>query len=601
MQSAYHIITNVNVELYIQDEQSTHNRRGSSRGRILGADGNTSNTRGTRRNSRNDPGPSRLVTPILYDTHRRNRKTTEETNNELTTSAVNKTTTERSQNTKDNEEQASEVDDTLDCSMEQRKPNTNRNQLSPWKVIARHSGTRRVHYHIIYISTAKNWGHNSKLGKAIRSQEHKCSQITCIQCLLEYISTGDDRTTLKNILRDSDKKIAMCVSHSLGITPQQNPYNSRNSEGGNYLFPEQSTTRIPVSRRLDFSSITTDEDIPSDGEHNEQQLNQREDGHDIGGEQTALSKPGRLSVPARRAQLIRENQDLVLQLCKNKAFDEGEATRILCSTPEGIAVQFHRNFGERLKTALCIAKTLVFQESIEQRLQRSKSYVIAQDPMADDPETIRTGIRKLENLLEENLINIPKFALDTRNHFYGKTKKKNNLFFRGPPSTGKTMIMESLVEMHYNYSRLTGLTPNSAFNFASLIHTNACFMDECKLTDNQFEQWKLLAGKQPMSTDVKYKNRHNITNCILYTASNYPIDTYISVGEAREAIETRTITFMFTAPTEHFKLNPFIWTEFWKKYKATDEAEMRNPRYSDDEETDIEMEQIMETDNDWTM
>lgn len=53
------------------------------------------------------------------------------------------------------------------------------------------------------------------------------------------------------------------------------------------------------------------------------------------------------------AKLSRENQKLVLQLCKNKAFDEEEATRLLCNTPEGIAVQLSRNFGERLKTALC--------------------------------------------------------------------------------------------------------------------------------------------------------------------------------------------------------------------------------------------------------
>lgn len=100
------------------------------------------------------------------------------------------------------------------------------------------------------------------------------------------------------------------------------------------------------------------------------------------------------------------------------------------------------------------------------------------------------------------------------------TKKKNNLFFHGPPSTSKTMVMESLVNMHYNFERLTGLPPGSSFNFASLLHTNTCFMDECKLTENQFEQWKLLAAGQPMCTDNKCKNRHNITNCVLYTASN---------------------------------------------------------------------------------
>lgn len=126
------------------------------------------------------------------------------------------------------------------------------------------------------------------------------------------------------------------------------------------------------------------------------------------------------------------------------------------------------------------------------------------------------------------------------------------------------MIMDR--SMHFNLTRLTGLTPQSSFNFASLIHTIACFMDECKLTDNQFEQWKLLAARQPMSTHVKYKTRQDITNCILYTASNYPICMYVNTAEANEAVETRTITYYFSKPTHHFKLNPFIWEAFWEVY-----------------------------------
>lgn len=133
------------------------------------------------------------------------------------------------------------------------------------------------------------------------------------------------------------------------------------------------------------------------------------------------------------------------------------------------------------------------------------------------------------------------------------------------------MIMESLVAMHYNYCRLTGLQPTSPFNFASLLDTNAVFMDECKLTDNQFEQWKLLAARQPMSTDVKYKNRHDVNNCILYSASNYPIGVYLSVTSADSAIQARTITFNFHQATEYFTLNPFIWEAFWEKYNEKDQ------------------------------
>ncbi|KPJ17523.1 hypothetical protein RR48_01857 [Papilio machaon] len=451
--------------------------------------------------------------------------------------------------------------------MGQRKHYTNRNKLSPWKVIASHKGTRREHYHIIYISTAKNWGHNSILGKTIRSKEHKCSQIACIQCLLKYITTGPDRTTLKQILTERDKKVAMCVSHSLGIDPEQTKGNRTSAERRNSIFRIQSPTRNIDDGQMDQSTTDANQIIHENTFNNEWEHDQRASSdNDTGGEQNAIPQQRRLNNSDRRLKLIRENQELVLYLCKNKAFDEGEATRLLCNTPQGIAIQFNRNFGERLATALRIARTLVFQESVEQRLQRAKQYELQQDPTINDPPVVEQGIDNLVNLLENNGIHPYQFAKLTKEHFYGQTEKRNNLFFLGPPSSGKTMIMESLVNMHYNFTRLTGLAPTSSFNFASLIHTNACFMDECKLTDNQFEQWKLLAARQPMSTDVKYKTRQDVKNCILYTASNYPICTYITTSDAKEAVDTRTITFYFSCPTKYFKLNPFIWEGFWSIY-----------------------------------
>lgn len=153
-------------------------------------------------------------------------------------------------------------------------------------------------------------------------------------------------------------------------------------------------------------------------------------------------------------------------------------------------------------------------------------------PHLHTKESIQQQLEKMRYIIAQYNVPFVKFATITKGHYFALTKKKNNLFFMGPPSTGKTMIMESLVLMHYNYERLTGLTPNSPFNFSSLVNTNACFMDECKLTENQFEQWKLLASGQPMATDVKYKIRTPLTNCRLYTASNYNIDMYVNMPEA---------------------------------------------------------------------
>jgi hypothetical protein len=181
----------------------------------------------------------------------------------------------------------------------------------------------------------------------------------------------------------------------------------------------------------------------------------------------------------------------------------------------------------------------------EERITMSIKYPKEIEPELNTEKNIEEEIKFLETILTLNRIDIEKFAKDTYKHFKGEMDKKNNLFFIGQPSTGKTMIMHPLVECHFNYCKLTGLNPNSTLNFSSLIHSNACFMDECKLTDNQFEQWKLLASSSPMATDVKYKEAHDVENCRLYTASNYPLSMYVTVPEGNRAIESRTITYHF--------------------------------------------------------
>lgn len=587
MSVAYHIVTSVDIGRFVllQNEQVRRARNNLSR-RIDGGRQRV-NTNDSRHRSQRRTGDSNnirgrnLRTPSITRNGDTNGDTEIEEINHTSDNSAEKTQTQTStdeETTRNNETRrqtrspsissqttALSDDGGMACAVGQNQYHYRRNQHSPWKVIAQHRGTSNDHYHIIYIG-AKNWGHNSQLGETIRSRQYKCTQITCIQCLLEYITTGDDRTTLKQVLTERDKEMARCVAHSLGFNPEQMRNYYGNTERRNNIFPPESPTRGNEIRRMDQSPTRAHENIFQGGEI-EQQFSEREDDYNGFRDQSnAFHDNQRINTASRRAQIIRENQRLVLYLCENQAFNEGEAIRILCTTPAGIAMQFNRNFEQRLKTALSVAKTLVFSECTKQRLERAKQYQLQQDPEANNHRTVYDGVEDLEILLTKNQLNPFTFSKVTKDHFYGKTGKKNNLFFYGPPSTGKTMIMESLVALHYNYCRLTGLTPTSPFNFASLLHTNACFMDECKLTDNQFEQWKLLAGRQPMSTDIKYKDRHDITNCILYTASNYPINAYLTIGDTYAAIESRTLQFNFYQPTDHFKLNAFIWEAFWKKY-----------------------------------
>lgn len=261
------------------------------------------------------------------------------------------------------------------------------------------------------------------------------------------------------------------------------------------------------------------------------------------------------------------NAELVLLLCKARAFNEGDATRVLSQTPEGVELMFKPRFSERIRTAVSVGRVLVFQETISERFLRAKNFDKKNNDECNSDSTLTSNFCSLCEFCEKNNINPGEFAETTYKHFTGALGKKNNFFFLGAPSTGKTMVMTSLADAQFNTGKLTGLASNSSFNFASIVHCNACFMDECKLTNNQFEQWKLLAANADMNTDVKYKERHIISNCILYTCANFPIEMYVNVPEASEAVATRTTTYrFFNKDFKRFLLTTWDWEYFWKQF-----------------------------------
>lgn len=441
---------------------------------------------------------------------------------------------------------------------------------SPWRLCCEHErgcGTKRKHWHFIYISRSKQWGHNSSLGRVIRTGQHKCEGISCVACLVQYLYGGNGRKILKNILTRSNFSSCQCAFHGVEGAHSRHGQGGypANTEGRAGAFEAQGIQQAVGQRRVDPATDEAGPSVPAEGRRGMELESQ----HSGLGEEPAPgtrrygADPGG-SGPANNFS----NAKLVLLFCAEKCFCEGEGERILSRTPEGIEYMFKYRAGERIKTAVNIARILVFQETLKKRVERCKQYQLKQDPEIADEAIVDRDLGILVTILEANDIDVENFARNTFNHLIQNCGKRNNLFFYGPPSTGKTMIMESLVNLHFNFARLTGLTPNSSFNFASLLNTNACFMDECKLTDNQFEQWKLLAAGSPMCTDVKYKERHNIENCVLYTSANHAIGTYIQSAEAHKAIDTRTIQYNFIKNVSKYTpFSAFVWEKLWSGYK----------------------------------
>ncbi|CAG4951060.1 unnamed protein product [Parnassius apollo] len=437
----------------------------------------------------------------------------------------------------------------------------------PYKLIAFHQGVRRRRWHLIYVSHNRQWGFNSRLGRIIRNGTYKNTSINCLACIRKYLYSGNGRQVVQDILSDELVETCQCASHSCGMDGinkwTKKMYEAECTEGRNTVpGNEGGPSQAKQSRLVDAVDQTNDDNV-RERDGNVAEI-QREDQQILHGRQKR-----KYSIDCgQNSNSYDRNSDIILLLCENGAFTESEAMQVLTRTPQGIEFICSKQYTERIKNYIHIARILVFQESVKQRFERAKAAFEKQSIFTD--EYLDNTYRILTDILKMNHIEAEKFATDTIKHFEGKTGKKNNLFFFGPPSTGKTMLATSLVESQFNYCRLTGLTPNSSFNFSGLLHTNACFMDECKLTENQFEQWKLLASGLPMSTDVKYKDRCDIEKCILYTCSNYPIDMYCKVPMARKAIEERTITYEFKVQLkEYIKIPPHAWEKLWSVYNLS--------------------------------
>lgn len=379
---------------------------------------------------------------------------------------------------------------------------------SPWKLVVCHTGTKNVHWHFIYISSHSSFKNNSKLGKDIFYTKNKIQKINCIQCLYNYLHSGGGRQIIVDNMTDKYKYLLICEKHFNDLQDKVSFYGKENE------YEEENLLRSIVASDVKKTN-----------------------------------------------SIYYSNNELIELLIANRAFNESSARISLSKTLQGRNFMFKPKSNDTIKIAIQTAKIMIFQETPLERLKRSKIYF-------EKIYGVQNYMEQLNNLntwLECNNIDKEMFAIITFKHFMKETGKKNNLFFKGPPSTGKSMIMQSLVSCHYNFTNLTGLIESSPFNFASLIYSNACFMDEIKVTDNHFEQWKLIASGQSCTTDVKYQEKCDISNCVLYTASNYDINMFCTVPHSKEAIEERTFTFEIQFPCKtHFTLSPNVWQIFWE-------------------------------------
>lgn len=89
---------------------------------------------------------------------------------------------------------------------------------------------------------------------------------------------------------------------------------------------------------------------------------------------------------------------------------------ILARTPEGKFI-FSKQYSERIKTYVHIARILVFQETIKQRFERAKTKFVRNNDTIFNEEYRGTSYDVLKDLVKGNNIDIENFAMVTFEQF----------------------------------------------------------------------------------------------------------------------------------------------------------------------------------------
>ena len=245
----------------------------------------------------------------------------------------------------------------------------------------------------------------------------------------------------------------------------------------------------------------------------------------------------------RRKRCLPESEyDYLAQLIKRyRPNNVSDLMRSISETEFQTLYTMTPNFRDRIRTVLGYIQLT----DLEQRRHIPFWQVYEETYGPVDPAApLSPGASWLHKLFLANDVSISMFLAWVQIIHDRMLSKTNTLLLQGPTTTGKTLVLSTLLQNH-QATRMTAMNSNSPFYLATLRTASIAILEELNISEVNKDDFKKLLGGEEMDVQVKYEsNPDRLPRIPIFASTNTPLANYCQAAD-RDAICARTKTFHF--------------------------------------------------------
>ena len=99
--------------------------------------------------------------------------------------------------------------------------------------------------------------------------------------------------------------------------------------------------------------------------------------------------------------------------------------------------------------------------------------------------------------------------------------KKNGMYFKGAPNSGKSWFMDMVTAYYLNIGHVKNFVRSTSFPLNDCVSRRILLWNEPSIEPAQYETVKMLAGGDPCPAAVKFESDGKITRTPLFITSNH--------------------------------------------------------------------------------
>ena len=200
---------------------------------------------------------------------------------------------------------------------------------------------------------------------------------------------------------------------------------------------------------------------------------------------------------------------------------------------------FKGNYRDKLKAIIMFYNKENQRKEKERPLMQNLDLVKKREPNDNHIEWI-------EYLLKENNIDIAEFFAWAQIIVEAKLNKVNTLVLQGPTGTGKSLLLNSLLN-RFNTAIITRNGDQNQFHLQNLLGKSYGLFEEPRISQITVDDYKLLLEGAEFEINVKHQEPEMLPRVTIFISTNKELDYWVP-PEDGQALYTRTKTFLLKKP-----------------------------------------------------